>query len=65
MPKVILYQPRIHNEHIKRLYVIAKKFDMSMTKLVNLIVAVAIEELEQVDDPAEWEVVIPIRREQE
>lgn len=41
-----LYQPQIADVHIQKLYHIAKRQGVPMTKLLNLIVAVAIEELE-------------------
>ena len=45
-----LYQPRIADEHISKLYHIAKRQGVPMTKLLNLIVATAIEELERAPD---------------
>ena len=45
-----LYQPRIADEHIRKLYWIAKRQGLKMTKLLNLIVAVAIEGLEHAGD---------------
>ncbi len=45
-----LYQPRIHDQHIRKLYHIAKRQRVPMTKLLNLIVATAIEELEHAPD---------------
>ena len=45
-----LYTPKLANEHIRRLYHIAKRQGVPMTKLLNLIVAAAIEELERAPD---------------
>ena len=45
-----LYQPRIADQHIRKLYAIAKRQGVPMTKLLNLIVATAIEELEHAPD---------------
>jgi len=56
-----LYQPRIADEHIRKLYHLAKRQGIPMTKLVNLIVAVAIEELECAPDVCD-EPSIPRRR---
>ncbi len=40
-----LYQPKIADAHIRKLYRIAKQHGMKMTQLLNLIVVTAIEEL--------------------
>ena len=45
-----LYQPRIADEHIRKLYHLAKRHGVKMTQLLNLIVATAIETLEQAPD---------------
>ena len=45
-----LYTPRLADEHIRKLYWIAKRQRLKMTQLLNLIVAVAIEELEHAPD---------------
>jgi len=45
-----LYQPRIHDTHIRKLYHLAKRHGVSITTLLNLIVATAIEELEHAPD---------------
>jgi hypothetical protein len=44
-----MYQPKIHDQSIRRLYAVAKKLEMPMTKLVNLIVTTALEELEALE----------------
>jgi hypothetical protein len=56
-----LYTPQLCEENVRRLHKEAKRFQMTMTKMLNLIVATALEELEQIDDPDEWEVAIPVR----
>ena len=42
-----LYQPRIADASIRKLYHIAKRHGVKMTQLLNLIVSTAIDELEQ------------------
>lgn len=56
-----LYQPQIADEHIRKLYHLAKKYGVKMTQLLNLIVSVAIEELEGAPDVCD-EPSIPRRR---
>ena len=43
----------------------AQRFSMPVLKLLNLIVAVGLEELSQVNDPDEWEAYAPVRLEEE
>ena len=42
-----MYQPRIEDEHIRELYQWAKRLEMPMTRLVNALLAHAIQRLEQ------------------
>ena len=42
-----LYQPKIADEHIRHLYQWAKRLNMPMTRLLNTLLAHAIERLEQ------------------
>jgi hypothetical protein len=42
-----LYQPRIADHHIRQLYQWAKRLDMPMTRLVNLLLEQGMERLEQ------------------
>jgi len=42
-----LYQPKIADEHIRQLYQWAKRLEITMTRLVNSLLAHAIERLEQ------------------
>ena len=61
MSKKGLYQPQIADEHIRKLYWMAKRQGVRMTQLLNLIVAVAIEELEsagEICDEAPEKVVV-------
>ena len=44
------YQPRIADRHLRKLYWIAKRQGVKLTQLVNLIMATAIEELDQAPD---------------
>jgi hypothetical protein len=50
-----LYVPRLHDKNVRRLYHNARRFTMPVSRLLNLIVAVGLEQLEAVNDPAEWE----------
>jgi len=43
-------QPRIAEAHLRKLSSLATRYGMSMTHLLNLIVATALEELEQAAD---------------
>ena len=45
-----LYQPKIADVHIRRLYRIAKRQGVTMTMLLNLIVTTALEELDHTGD---------------
>ena len=45
-----LYQPRIADEYIRKLYHLAKRHGVKMTQLLNLIVSTAIDELEHGGD---------------
>jgi hypothetical protein len=42
-----LYQPKIADEHIRQLYQWAKRFQMPMSRLVNVLLAHALARLEQ------------------
>ena len=56
-----MYSPKIAEAHIPRLHGLAEKMDMPMTKLVNYILCVAIEQLEEIEDWDEVIVVEPIQ----
>jgi hypothetical protein len=43
----IMYQPRIEDEHIRALYQWAKRLEMPMTCLINVLLAHALVRLEQ------------------
>ncbi len=57
------YTPQLKPELITQLYHVARKFEMPMTKILNLIVATALEELEAINDPDDWTLCEPIRPE--
>lgn len=65
MPRRGLFVPKLHDKNVRRLYHHAQRFSMPVSKLLNLIVAVGLEELSQVHDPEEWEVYTPVRLEEE
>jgi len=65
MPRRGLFVPKLHDKNVRRLYHHAKRFSMPVSKLLNLIVAVGLEELSQVNDPEEWEAYAPVRLEEE
>ena len=43
-----LFVPKLHDKNVRRLYHHAQRFSMPVSKLLNLIVAVGLEELSQV-----------------
>ena len=55
MPKKGLFVPRLHDKNVRRLYHNARRFTMPVSRLLNLIVAMGLEQLEAVNDPDEWE----------
>ena len=59
-----LFVPKLHDKNVWRLYHHAHRLAMPVSKLLNLIVAVGLEELNQVNDPDEWEVYAPVWQEQ-
>jgi hypothetical protein len=65
MPRKGLFVPKLHDKNVRRLYHHARRFSMPVSRLLNLIVAVSLEELSQVNDPEEWEVYEPVRPEEE
>lgn len=46
MSKRRFYTPDLHEQNVRRLYQMAQKFHMPMSKLLNLIVSVALEDLD-------------------
>ena len=64
MPRKHLFVPRLHDRNVRRLYHQAHRLAMPVSRLLNLIVAVGLEELSHVNDPDEWEVYVPVRPEQ-
>jgi hypothetical protein len=65
MPKTHWFVPKLHDRNVRRLYHHAHRFSMPVSKLLNLIVAVGLEELSQVNNPDEWEVYTIVRQEEE
>ena len=65
MPKKGLFVPRLHEKHVRRLYHHANQLAMPVSKLLNLIVSVGLERLDEVNDPEEWDVYVPVRLEEE
>jgi hypothetical protein len=64
MPRKGLFVPKLHDKNVRRLYHHAHRLAMPVSKLLNLIVAVGLEELSQVNDPDAWEVYVPVRTEE-
>jgi hypothetical protein len=59
-----LFVPKLHDKNVRRLYHQANRFSVPVSKLLNLIVAVGLEELSQVNDPDEWETFALVRPEE-
>ena len=57
------YTPQLKPELITRLYHVAKKFDMPMTRMLNHMVETCLTELEAVNAD-EWDIAEPVRPEQ-
>lgn len=57
-----LYTPQLSEANVRNLYQISGKFGFPMSKMLNIIVATALEELADVD-PDEWTVCEPVRTE--
>ena len=56
--------PETARQNVRRLYHQANRFSVPVSKLLNLIVAVGLEELSQVNDPDEWETFALVRPEE-
>jgi len=65
MPRKGLFVPRLHDRNVRRLYAQAKRYTMPESKLLNLIVSTGLEQLEQVNDPEEWNEYTLVRPEEE
>ena len=63
MKKKKLYTPNLHEQNVRKLYRVSQKFGWTMSKMLNHIVAVSLEQLEAVD-PDEFEIVYSVRPEQ-
>jgi len=55
-----LYQPKIADEHIRKLYHIAKRQGLKMTTRLNLIVATGLEELDRAPDICDEPAITPV-----
>jgi hypothetical protein len=60
-----LFVPKLHDKNVCRLYHNARRYSLPVSKLLNLIVAVGLEQLEQVNDPDEWDEYTLVRPEEE
>jgi hypothetical protein len=60
-----LYVPKLHDKNVRRLYHTAQRFSMPISKFLNLIVAVGLHELDQVNNLEEWENYVLVRPEEE
>ena len=60
-----LFVPKLHDKNMRRLYHNARRYSMSVSRLLNLIVAVGREQLEAVNDPDEWDAYTLVRPEEE
>jgi hypothetical protein len=60
-----LFVPKLHDRNVRKLYHHAHRFSMPVSKLLNLIVATGLEQLDEVNDPDEWETWEPVRLEEE
>ena len=65
MPRKSLFVPRLHDKNVRRLYHYAHRLNMPVSKLLNLIVATSLEQLDEVNDPDEWDTYVLVRPEEE
>lgn len=54
-----LYSPQLHEKNVRRLYAQARRFNVKMTVLLNLLVSTSLEQLEEVETLSEWQTVVP------
>jgi hypothetical protein len=59
-----LFVPKLHAKNVRRLYHQANRFAVPVSKLLNLSVAIGLEELSQVNAPDEWETFALVRPEE-
>jgi hypothetical protein len=64
MAKRHLFVPKLHDKNIRKLYHQSHRFHLPVSKLLNLIVAIGLEQLQEVSDPDEWECYEPVRQEE-
>jgi hypothetical protein len=60
-----LFVPKLHDRNVRRLYHHAHRLAMPVSKLVNLIVAVGLEQLDEAGDPDEWDTWEPVQLNEE
>jgi hypothetical protein len=60
-----LFVPRLHDKNVRRLYHNARRYAMPVSRLLNLIVAVGLEQLEAVNDSDDWDTYTLVRPEEE
>ena len=59
-----LFVPKLHDRNVRKLYHHAHRFSMPVSKLLNLIVATGLEQLDEVNDPDEWDDYVLVRPEE-
>ena len=64
MPKKGLFVPRLHDKNVRKLYYQANRYAMQVSQLLNLIVAVGLEQLEAMNNPEEWDEYVLVRPEE-
>jgi hypothetical protein len=65
MPRKGLFVPKLHEKNVRKLYYQSNRFAMPVSKLLNLIIATGLEQLEAVHDPDEWDVYVLVWPEEE
>ena len=64
MGKKRWYTPDLCESNVRRLLRVSQKFQWPMSRMLNHIVAVGLEELEKIDNPENWEIVELVRTEE-
>ena len=59
-----LFVPKLHDKNVRKLYHHANRLAMPVSRLLNLIVSVGLEQLDEVSDPDEWDVYVLVRQEE-
>jgi hypothetical protein len=60
-----LFVPKLNDRNVRRLYRQSNRFAMPVSRLLNRIVCLGLNELEAVNDPDEWETYEPVRPEED